>query len=270
MKSLFVYFGLACLISWLIWLPLYLPALGINELSPVSYQHALGGLGPLLSAIITSLIFHGRSKTLDFIISGFSAKSKAYMQVAWLSPFLLHITAIIFFSIETSSIVDLMRMGRSREFPEWNATIFFVYNFFFFGIGEETGWRGFALPRLQQRYNALYSSAILTLFWAFWHIPLFLFRPGYEGMDIIGISGWLLSLLTGSVLLTWLFNSSKGSMLVCALFHAFVDVAFTSYISNERIVNITGLLITLYAIVVIIVFKPTNLASGGRVKQNDR
>lgn len=266
MKILFVYFGLACLISWLIWLPLYLPALGAAGMPTFPYQHALGSLGPLLACIITSLTFYGRTKTIEFIKSGFRPKSKAYIRIALLSPLLIHIASIIYFSIETSSIVDLVRMGRSGEFPEWSATTFFAYNFLFFGIGEEAGWRGFALPRLQQRYNALFSSAILTLFWAFWHIPLFLFRPGYEGMGIIGISGWLLSLLTGSILLTWLFNSSRGSILVCAIFHAFADVAFTSYISNDRIVDVTGLLITLYAIAVVILFKPTNLSSLQRVE----
>lgn len=266
MKSLIVYFGLSCLISWTVWLPLYLPAFGINTWPGIPFLHGLGALGPSIAALLTSLIFNGSANTLQFIKSGFRLKSRFYIGIALLSPLLLHIAAILFFSLETSSFVDLAKMGRSREFTEWSAAAFFAHNFVFFGIGEETGWRGFALPRLQQRFNAFNSSLLLTLPWAAWHWPLFLFRPGYTAMSIVEITGWLFSLLMGSVLLTWLFNSSKGSILACAVFHAFVNIAFTSYISNEQIVSITGLLITVYAAAVVIIFKPANLASGNRIE----
>jgi uncharacterized protein len=123
-----------------------------------------------------------------------------------------------------------------------------------------------AASRFHDSSNAFNSALLLSVFWAIWHVPLFLYRPGYAGMDLSGMAGWCFSMLMGSVLLTWLFNSSKGSILVCAIFHAFVDVAFTSYLSNDRIVNITGLLITIYAIAVLIIFRPEHLSFSDRVK----
>jgi len=50
------------------------------------------------------------------------------------------------------------------EFPQFNLLTFFIYNIIFFGFGEEVGWRGFALPRLQNKFTALAANIILTLF----------------------------------------------------------------------------------------------------------
>lgn len=138
--------------------------------------------------------------------------------------------------------------------------LFFVYNVLFFGFGEEVGWRGFALPHLQQRLNALVATLVLTIFWALWHTPLFFYRAGYTSMDVYGIVGWVFSLVTGSVLLTWLFNSSNGSVLACAIFHATVDIAFTSDLADKDIVNYTGFLITVWGIAVLLIYKPRTLA----------
>jgi membrane protease YdiL (CAAX protease family) len=99
-------------------------------------------------------------------------------------------------------------------------------------LGEELGWRGYALPRLQQHRTALTSSVLLGLVWGLWHIPLYLV-PGtgqYEilrsgtnpAFAIVGFVGWTIGL---SVLFTWLFNQTRGSLLVVILFHTAVNLA---------------------------------------------
>jgi hypothetical protein len=79
-------------------------------------------------------------------------------------------------------------------------------------------------------------------------------------MDVAGVTGWFFSLLTGAVLLTWLYNESRGSILVVALFHATVDVAFTSESSSPLVVTIAGALITSWGIIVLIAAGPRYLA----------
>lgn len=79
-----------------------------------------------------------------------------------------------------------------------------------------------------------------------------------------GASGWFFSLLTGSILLTWLYNSSKASILICAVFHSTVDIAFTADIADKSIVNYMGFLITVWGILTIVIFKPKNLAPNER------
>jgi membrane protease YdiL (CAAX protease family) len=82
-------------------------------------------------------------------------------------------------------------------------------------LGEELGWRGFALPRLQARYSALVSSIILGLFWGSWHIPLWI-AFGQTGLPLL-ID--VVSMVQLAILYTWVYNSTGGSLLLVWLFH---------------------------------------------------
>jgi membrane protease YdiL (CAAX protease family) len=78
------------------------------------------------------------------------------------------------------------------------------------GCGEELGWRGFALPRLQRTHSALISSVLLAIGWAGWHLPAFFYLPSYTAMGLQILPGFFLGVLAGSIVLTWLYNSSGG------------------------------------------------------------
>lgn len=266
MKQLITYFSLAYFISWIIWLPLYGPAFGFHNLPALPYQHAIGGFGPLLSSFLTTWIFQGKHGVLILLKRCLKIKPFIYVIVALFSPFLLALLAALISNLIDHASIDLAGLLKSKEFPQFGLLTFFMYNLLFFGFGEEVGWRGFALPRFQQKFSALTSSIVLTIFWAIWHWPLFLYRPGYTSMDIAGISGWVFSLLTGSILLTWLFNSSRGSLLACAVFHSTIDIAFTADLAEKNISNYMGFLITIWGILTIIIFKPKNLS--GKIREN--
>ncbi|GAB3176104.1 CPBP family intramembrane glutamic endopeptidase [Telluribacter humicola] len=248
MKQLLTYFGLAYLLSWVIWLPLYGPALGLAGLPIVPYHHALGGLGPLLAAFLTTWLYARKEGVRQLLAQCIRVRPLMYLTIALLSPFVLATIAAVMAYYLNGTTIQLSGLLRSKEFPEFNLLTLFVYNLFFFGYGEEVGWRGFALPRLQDRMGTLKASLVLTAFWAFWHLPLFLYRPGYTSMDVAGAVGWVLSLLTGSILLTWLYNSSRGSVLICTVFHSTIDIAFTADMADQHIVSYMGFLITLWGI----------------------
>lgn len=264
MKQLATYFGLAYLISWVIWLPLYGHIFGLSNLPTVRYQHALGGLGPLIASFLTTLIYSRHEGVRRLVKKCFQVKPLIFLAIALFSPFVLTlIAATINYSVAKVPM-NLSGLLTFKEFPNFNLLAFFIYNLIFFGYGEEVGWRGFALPRLQQKFGALTSSIVLTVFWALWHWPLFFYRSGYTAMDLAASVGWVASLLTGSILLTWLFNSSKASILICAVFHATIDMAFMADLADKNIVNYTGFLITIWGILTIIIFKPKNLAHNER------
>jgi len=265
-RPLLVFFALAYLISWVIWLPLYLPAFGIQGLPVSGFQHAIGGFGPMLAAFIVTLFFQKKEGLFGLVEGMFAWRPVIYIVIALASPFVLTLFAGGLTWLIAGPNIDFEGLGISREFPNFDILTFFLYNLIFFGFGEEVGWRGFVLPYLQSKYNALVASLLLSVFWAVWHWPLFFYRPGYVSMDVVGVFGWLFSLATGSVLLSWLFNSSRGSILACAIFHATVDIAFTSDFSNAEIVQYTGALITIWGIVTIFWFKPRDLSNSARVK----
>ena len=83
------------------------------------------------------------------------------------------------------------------------------------GNGEEIGWRGYALPRLQNRYQALYSALVLGLVWAVWHIAIYVTR-----MNPVVFAWYIVGVIAKSVLITWAYNGSQGSLLLAALYHA--------------------------------------------------
>lgn len=259
MKALFTFIGLAYLISWTIWLPLYGHIFGISNLPQLPFHHGLGGLGPLLAAFLTTALYFKKDGPSGLLSKCFQFRPILYLAIALVSPFVLVVIASVMSYLVSGSAINLSCILISREFPQFNLFTLFLYNLFFFGFGEEVGWRGFALPLFQKKFNALTASVVLTVFWALWHLPLFFYRPGYAAMEITGIIGWIFSLLTGSVLLTWLYNSSKGSILVCAVFHATIDIAFTADMADKNVVNYMGFLITLWGILTILIFKPKNL-----------
>lgn len=93
------------------------------------------------------------------------------------------------------------------------------------GIGEEFGWRGFLLPRLQTRHNALVSGLMVGVAWATWHIPLFFiegtsqYEQGMQSGLLPVILGYSAFVIANSVQFTWLFNNTRGSVLLAAVFH---------------------------------------------------
>jgi membrane protease YdiL (CAAX protease family) len=97
------------------------------------------------------------------------------------------------------------------------AILEFLSVFFFSGgINEESGWRGFALPRLQASYSPLVANLILWFFWAAWHLPIDLVEFSREWHVINRVV--LLPFVT--ILFGWVYNRTRGSILAVALFHA--------------------------------------------------
>ncbi|MEP7170895.1 MAG: type II CAAX endopeptidase family protein, partial [Bacteroidota bacterium] len=225
MKHLLIFFGLAYLISWTIWMPLYGHFFGFTNLPSIPFNHAIGGLGPLIASFLTTLIFLKTEGIKKLLGKCFQIKPLIYLVIALFSPFVLAFIASVTSHFLNKTPINISGLLTTKEFPQWSLLTFFIYNLVFFGFGEEIGWRGFALPRLQNKMNALTASMLLTLLWALWHLPLFFYRPGYTTMDWTGITGWVFSLLTGSILLTWLYNSSRASILICAVFHSTIDIA---------------------------------------------
>jgi len=105
----------------------------------------------------------------------------------------------------------------------------FIVKFFLdAGLGEELGWRGFLLPRLQARHNALVSSIIVGVAWGLWHLPLFMLEgmpPYYDLGQAYGVVPALLGYVVffnvpWAILYTWLYNNTKGSLLLAFVHHS--------------------------------------------------
>jgi uncharacterized protein len=148
-------------------------------------------------------------------------------------------------------LADRLSTIRSSETLNHLGLTFFGTALYGGPVGEEAGWRGFALPRLQKRFDPLLASVILGALWGLWHLPLHL--TGYYdqvfGNPLNGILSQMFSTFPLALVFTWLYNRSGGNLLVMVLLHTAVNV--TSSIVPPAV----GMYITTtVAVVLMIVF----------------
>lgn len=163
----------------------------------------------------------------------------------------------------------------SLGMPLLGAAIFFAFSIFpGSALGEEIGWRGYALPRLQSRMSALSASLILAPIWALWHLPLWLQGGPIQTPAIY--AGFVVSAFALSIILTWVYNSTGGSLLMVVLLHATVNLPQTLVIDElgsraaRPILLYWGLMIVA-AIVVVVMAGPKHLSrKHGKQEQEEQ
>jgi membrane protease YdiL (CAAX protease family) len=146
---------------------------------------------------------------------------------------------------------------------------FFILIMITGGLGEELGWRGFMLPRVQARYNALVASLIVGVLHGLWHVPMFFIEglspyqematAGNIGVVILGYT--LFYVIPWAILWTCLMNNTKGSLLLAIVLHAGEAWVLSSW-NIDNISSYVGLGIgmTIVAIIVVLVFGAKNLS----------
>lgn len=216
-KQLIVFFILACFFSWLIQIPLALSTQGVVSWKLPLTLHLLSAYGPLLAAFIVTGFNSGWYGVSDL------ASRMVRWRVGWrwvifviFGPLVFFLLAILIQRIASGSWEAVYAFGKVEELPGLSWFAGWLVWILTFGFGEETGWRGFVLPRLQTDYNAMRATLILWIFWALWHAPQFFYN--FE-MSLLGALGFLVGMAAGAVLLTGLYNGTGGSILIVALWH---------------------------------------------------
>lgn len=196
---------------------------------PWSLVWFLAAFSPTFSALIVSWIIGGKNE-IKRLLSGFTRWKvgvRWYLAAAFL--FLGPLAFAVIYGALGNPIPGIK--------PGMTASAFLaqvVFTLFSGPLAEEAGWRGFALPRLQKKYNALVSSLILGVIWCCWHIPLF-FQPG-SSQQGIPFPIYLMLVVTIAVYFTWLYNNTRGSLIITVLAH------FSFNLSGGFIAGTLGLL----------------------------
>jgi membrane protease YdiL (CAAX protease family) len=211
------------------------PALAVAAglLSPAWIQ--LGALSASLAAIVLVLI-EGRKGGLRELLS------RALIWRVGIQWWIFALFYVIVPSVAALYLYQLLggpAVDWSGLQPLYKVVPMFIFLTLAAGIGEEFGWRGFLLPRLQARHNALVSGLIVGVAWAAWHVPMFFiegtsqYEQGLEGGLLPAILGYAAFVIVQSVQFTWLFNNTKGSVLMAAVFHG-ASNAWAGYIDVYR------------------------------------
>jgi membrane protease YdiL (CAAX protease family) len=212
-RPVLAFFGLTMAISWGLWWPI---AGGYVE-SAVAERVAV--FGPTIAALVLTGYLHGREGIIRLgrRLLHWRVGPRWYLFSVGFSPALL-LVAVGIHRAMGGSLPPL-------SLPDLPIIVLgFVYVLLTSVVGEELGWRGFALPRLQRSYSALVASLLLGLVWFLWHLPLFYTAGDFH--RFIPLELFVLQIVGFSVLYTWLFNSTDGSLVFPHLFHTVNNFTF--------------------------------------------
>jgi membrane protease YdiL (CAAX protease family) len=224
------YFLIAILGTWLVMLPLVLSETGIGllpyELPDLLFLLIFFGstfTGPALAAVVVTAQESGRTGVRDLL----------RRIVLWRVGVRWYVVALFSFLAVWLVAFTLVFGGGlwANLFNNWQL-LFLVFlpnaaiGIFLPSLGEEPGWRGFALPRLQARHGPLLGTAILGFLHSFWHLPAF-FLPLLGPFTPTRFLAFIIAGTAGSFIYTWIFNNTRTSILLAMLTHGASNAAST-------------------------------------------
>lgn len=258
-KALVVYLIIAYALSWAIEIPLALQAQHVVTWNIPTATHYLASFGPLVAALISTALASGRSGLRDIVIRMFRYRVSFVWWLAALSPLVAFFLLAAAFSASQPDWIRLSPLGNVDFLPPLGLGAMILWTLTF-GLGEETGWRGFALPRLQAGRSALLASVFLWVFWALWHLPAFFYL--YDPRIALP---FLLGVLAGTITLTWLYNSASGSILIVAVWHGLFNYTTGCTECKAGVVSaVLSTLVMVWAVLVVVIFRPVNLSRAQR------
>jgi membrane protease YdiL (CAAX protease family) len=232
---------LACALAWLGWGPQILGSRGVSPFDHPAFGLAnlLAGLSPTVAALVVLRATEGRAaiKSLLTPLVRWRVGIWWYM-VALLGPVALFALASL---VETIRAGGWVGVPSSIAAPAVGGAL--AANVAI-NLWEEIGWRGYALPRLQERHGPLAAALMVGTLWAVWHLPLFL----VAGHPFAAEPAWrlLVGILGSSVIYAWVWNSARRSLLVVTLLHASINtVGGLLYNGSYLAVTLANLLVAL-------------------------
>lgn len=224
--AILIFYLLAFAISWLVEIPLVAAARGLVHVDLPDSLGFLSALAPMISALVVTARLGGMAGVRRLL----GRLLRWRVTLRWYAVALLGFPALALVAIGlgflltgqppdfSNSYIDRVFPQFPRGFSPWLLLPPFLLYSIATTIPEEIGWRGFALPRLQQRYGPLWASLVVGLLWGLWHLPLF-FSPD-AAQSGISLPLFLVGTVFSSFIFTWVFNRTGGSLLMVVLLHS--------------------------------------------------
>jgi membrane protease YdiL (CAAX protease family) len=221
----------------------------------------------MLSAIGLVYLKQDRKGQRDYwwrVIDFKRIRGKWYTAIFLMALALAGLSTLIDF-LSTGEVIQLEAAAQFLDQPLM--IIPYVISVLFFGpVPEELGWRGYALDRLQIRFNALVSSLILGIIWAVWHLPLFFIEGSYQyNLGLGTLSFWIFmgNIVPQAVLITWIYNNTNRSIMSAILFHFMINLVGELFELTEVAEIYQFILWLTMAIFIVVIWGPKKLRRGG-------
>jgi membrane protease YdiL (CAAX protease family) len=226
------FFGMAYAFSWIVWAPWVLGEDGANVLPaalsvPSASARLLlaGGIlaGPTLSAFIMTATTEGREGVRRLLgrLVLWRVGFRWYLFALLGVPLIMILGTMVY----SMSLPNLAALGGPSYLLSYLAS-FALVTVLGGPLLEEIGWRGFALPRMERLQGPFLASVILGVMWALWHLPEFLvpsWAASSGGGGIVGIAMFTLTAITFTIVISWVFNNTRASVLLAILVHSSID-----------------------------------------------
>lgn len=242
------FFILAYALSWWAWIPY---ALGV-------FPNPVASFGPFLAALVVLALTEGKTGLLGLFRRMIRWRvAPGWYAVALLLPAVLAIAATVLNVLLGAQPPSAVQLSKWTGLFSTFAIVLLVP-----GVGgawEEPGWRGYAVPRLQNGRSALVASLILAVLIAGWHLPLMLVgQVHYSDIALI---------VAGTIVYNWVFNNARGSVLIIMVMHAANNAVAGSFFSpmfsgadSVREAWLLALVWWVVAVLVIVISGPTNFS----------
>lgn len=249
-RALITFFALAYALSWSWVFPIAAAHLAVlrGQTWPTHYPALFG---PAIAAIVVTMLTMGRPGIRDLLARMVRWRVPLRWWLAALSPAAFLGLALIATAAAGKALPSTADFGRFSGIPAIGLAgvlLFIVLG----ALGEETGWRGYALPQLQRRFSPLISSLILAVLWFGWHLPQFFVITTYRDSSPVQYVGMLLGLICGAVILTWLYNRSGGSILLVAVWHGLYNIASGTQAATGVLAGVITTLVMIQGVVLIV------------------
>lgn len=260
-KILLLYTVIAYSITWIIAFGIYLL---FKKGNLTNYQlnlyHSFAAIGPTIATLITTYYFYGKMGVKKLA-------GKIGLPVLDKKTILLIVSPLAFFGLGLLIYPLIKSTGYSfgnfanLNWSAFNEIVVWLLPLLTYSIFEEIGWRGFLLPHLQEKFTAWKATIFLTIIWALWHIPFFFYRFDFS----LGISiGFFFGIFVGAIILTSIYNSSKGMLLPVMIFHFLNNLC--SEFDKKIIVAVLSTGFVFMAIFIYKKFGKENLSTSNRIR----
>lgn len=249
------FFVLAYGFSWCAYAPAIIAYNQTASLPPVLlFLSVIGNFGPLFAALTLTWVTGGRSALRDL----------GARLLRWRVMWPWYVVAFCWEAVHLLTTSGLTRLVTGHlpampdAYPLVAAPLIFAIIFITAGLAEEVGWRGYALPRLQAHWSPLTASLILGFIWALWHLPgAFLPDTAHAGRSAGDWLWYIAGTTAFTVIITWVFNHTRGSVLLAVLLHTASNTT-QAYLPSDIAIhgfNLDTITYWIFAGVVIVIAK---------------
>ena len=247
---LVAFFVIAYTFSWAIWIPMALVGLRVTQGSAWPSQ-VPGLFGPMVAAFAMSAIVGGRVGVRGLVVRMARWRVSPRWYLVALSPLAFFALAAVAIAATGGGWPNLAALGKSSGFPLVAAP---VMGLLLLGAGyaEETGWRGYAVQEMMKKTSLLKTAVVIGCLWALWHAPLAFVIANYRDMGLAIVPMLLLGMVSGSIILAWLYRASGGSILIVALWHATYNLVSGTAAAHGLVAAVVTSAVMVWAVAIVV------------------